>query len=322
LALDANGRIQGTKPYEAGFYNWLCVNSPYKDFLRATVQEILETLPVDGFFFDIVQPLDDSSKWTRDGMTQEGLDPADEQSRKAYGLQVINQFMLEMTQFVHDFNPDAAVFYNAGHIGPRHRQVTGAFTHFEIESLPSGHWGYVHFPLATRYARTLGLPFLGMTGKFHTFWGDFHSYKNREALEYECFRMLALGAGCSIGDQLLPSGMLDQPTYDLIGAVYKQVEAKEPWCINVEPVREIGVFSPEIVTGEQIPASGAGAQHMLEELGRQFDFIDAQAALTDYRLLILPDEAFIDKHLAGKLRDYLAQRVHTVMRAAQPGAQK
>jgi hypothetical protein len=164
----------------------------------------------------------------------------------------------------------------------------------------------VHFPLATRYARTLDLPFLGMTGKFHTFWGDFHSYKNQAALEYECFRMLALGGGCSIGDQLHPNGKLDQPTYDLIGAVYKQVAAKESWCINVESVSNIGVFSPEIVTGEQIPDAGAGVQCLLEELGHQFDFIDGESNFADYRLLILPDEAFINEDIPDKLKSYLS----------------
>jgi hypothetical protein len=34
-----DGRLEGTPPYEAGFYRRLCVNSPYLDFLKAHVQE-------------------------------------------------------------------------------------------------------------------------------------------------------------------------------------------------------------------------------------------------------------------------------------------
>ena len=52
--------FQGTPPYEAGFYRNLLVNSPYMDFLKAHVQEICQIFPVDGFFFDIVGPLNDS----------------------------------------------------------------------------------------------------------------------------------------------------------------------------------------------------------------------------------------------------------------------
>ncbi|MFQ9231776.1 hypothetical protein MMB48_01430 [Bifidobacterium sp. FKU] len=44
--------------------------------------------------------------------------------------------------------------------------------------------------------------------------------KNEDAMEYECFQMLTMGAGCSIGDQLHPRGGLSDATYDLIGRVY------------------------------------------------------------------------------------------------------
>jgi hypothetical protein len=70
--------------------------------------------------------------------------------------------------------------------------------------------------------RTLGIEALGMTGKFHTSWGDFHSLKNQAALDFECSLMLALNAKCSIGDQLHPSGRLDAATYELIGRTFEQ----------------------------------------------------------------------------------------------------
>ena len=56
LQVAADGSIQGQKPYEAGFYAKLCLNTPYVDFLEAHVDEMFEQLPaVDGLFFDIVQ---------------------------------------------------------------------------------------------------------------------------------------------------------------------------------------------------------------------------------------------------------------------------
>ena len=59
-----------------------------------------------------------------------------------------------------------------------------------------------------------------LIGNNHTYWGDLHSLKNEDAMEYECFQMLTMGAGCSIGDQLHPRGGLSDATYDLIGRVY------------------------------------------------------------------------------------------------------
>ena len=58
LQQTAEGRVKGTPPFEAGFYRNLMVNSPYLDFLKAQTKEVLETLPTDGIFFDIVKPLD------------------------------------------------------------------------------------------------------------------------------------------------------------------------------------------------------------------------------------------------------------------------
>ncbi len=66
--------------------------------------------------------------------------------------------------------------------GPTHRRISTATRTWSSSRCPSGGWGYLHFPLSMRYARTLGLDCLGMTGKFHTSWGDFHSLKNRAAL--------------------------------------------------------------------------------------------------------------------------------------------
>lgn len=312
LQLEDDGRIAGNRPFEPGFYQCLLVNSPYLEFLKAQTQEVLTTLPVDGLFFDIVRPLDDSSRWTREQMQAEGLDSSDKDARMAFGVRVINAFKQEMTAFVHTLNPDCSVFYNGGHIGPRHRAVKDAYTHFEIESLPStSYWGYLHFPLAVRYGRTLGLDSVSMTGKFHTSWGDFHSYKNEAALEYEVFRMLALGSKCMVGDQLHPNGTLDVATYDLIGKVYAEVARKEPWCDHVTPLCDLGVLAPEAFsppsTKANIGAAIEGLTLMLEESGLQFDVLDAEADFSSYKVLILPDEIPVGDALAEKLAAFSAQ---------------
>jgi hypothetical protein len=303
-----DGSFEGTPLYEAGFYRFLCVNTPYRDFLKAQTQEVLESFPVDGIFFDIVQPVECSCAYCRKKMEQEGLEPADQASRQAFARRSIAAFQTDMTSFVRQFNADCTIFYNAGHIGPRHRSIVETFTHFELESLPSGGWGYLHFPLTMRYARNLGLDCLGMTGKFHTSWGDFHSFKNPAALQYEVFNMLALGAKCSIGDQLHPSGSISPAVYDLIGSVYAEVEKKEPWCAGAEPLVEIGVLTPEEFQGaslDRLPPALMGAVRMLTEAGHQFDVLDTHSDLENYAVLVLPDDIPVLPSFAKKLRTYL-----------------
>jgi hypothetical protein len=71
---------------------------------------------------------------------------------------------------------------------------------------------------------------MGITGKFHTEWGDFHSLKNQAALEFECFRMLSYGFAASIGDQLEPRCVLNPAAYRLIGGVFGSFEEREQWA--------------------------------------------------------------------------------------------
>ncbi|HDZ22237.1 hypothetical protein LCGC14_0450020 [marine sediment metagenome] len=307
ITLNPQGQQNGTPPYEAGFYNHLCVNSPYRQFLEEHVAEVFDLLPVDGLFLDIVQAVDCSCQNCRNLMAAAGVNAANDTERQAFALKTINDWKREMTAHIRKFSKDCTIFYNAGHVGPRDRQIADAYTHWELESLPGGGWGYLHFPATQRYARNLGLDSMGMTGKFHTSWGDFHSFKNPAALQFECFMMLALAGKCSIGDQLPPDGKICKHTYDLIGSVYREVAAKESWCSQAEPVVDIGVLTPEEFNADGgLPPAVFGATRMLQEGGHQFDFIDSKSPLGKYKVVILPDTIPVAPALAAKLEKFVA----------------
>ncbi|MHB8996527.1 MAG: alpha-amylase family protein [Armatimonadota bacterium] len=309
IVVDENGCQPGTKPFDPGFYRRFCLNTPYVDFLAEQTAEVCDTLPTDGIFFDIVSPTPCCCEWCKAGMLAEGMDPADAEQRRLYAEQVLVRFEQRMTGVVHSRVPEATVFYNSGHVGPHHRMFIDSFTHLELESLPSGGWGYMHFPVAQRFARVLGQDTLGMTGKFQTSWGDFSSFKNPAAMEFECLNMIALGAKCSIGDQLHPTGKIDADTYKLIGGAYAKVEAAEPWCEGVKPISDIGVLTPEEFFGGghggMSPAI-IGVSRILQELRQQFDIIDSQCDFSKYQVLILPDNIPVDEALGAKLSAYVA----------------
>ena len=308
LAVRADGR--SASPYEPGFYRRLCLNSPYADFLRRHVEEILGLFDVDGFWFDIVNVTDCSCRRCRDAMAADGVHLTDPQQRLRWQQAFLVNWRREMSALVHARRPGATIYYNSGDVRPADKAAADAYTHWELESLPSGGWGYLHFPVRVRYTRTLGGDCLGMTGKFHTSWGDFHSFKSPAALQYECFRMLAMAAKCCVGDQLHPSGKVCPHTYDLIGSVYERVEAAEPWCEGAAPVTEVGLMTPEefapIDPAGAMPESLKGAVSMLEALAAQFDVIDSSADFGRYRLLVLPDDIPCGEELGRKLGAYLS----------------
>ena len=307
--LSADGSI--SEPYKSDFWKTLCLNTPYVDFLKAHIREVLETIPVDGLWLDIMKPKDCSCRWCRERMREEGLDPTNSRDRQLNGYQVILEFTSDLSKMIRSIKPDCLIYYNSGHVTPFHREAGQAYTHFELESLSSTEkWGYPFFQNEARYARTLGKEIVGMTGKFQSSWGDFHSFKNKAALEFDCFLPLALNAKCSIGDQLYPNGRLDPVTYDLVGSVYSQVKDKEPWCRGAEAVTEIAVFTPEefrLVIDNDHPSGLWGANKILLEGGFQYDVIDSKADFKSYKLLILPDHIPVDDQFAAKLENYIQQ---------------
>src|SRR5213075_3272233 len=123
-----------------------------------------------------------------------------------------------------------------------------------------------------RFARTLpGIPYMGMTARFHKSWADFGGLKPYPALEYETSQMIAHGARCSIGDQLHPRGTLDRAAYQLIGRAYARIEAREPWLVDAKPLTQIAVLQADerpTGMGGRINVRGAeeGAVRMLTQL--------------------------------------------------------
>lgn len=297
--------------YEATFRRDLCVNTPYRDELKEHLEDLLTSFKCDGFFLDIVKMDECSCHWCREGAIKAGLNPSSYDDRIVYAEGMMKEFKEDITSFIRSFQPLSEVFYNQGHIGTDTRDVINQYNHLEVESLPTGGWGYDHFPVIARYARTLHDDVLGMTGKFHTHWGDFHSYKSKVALEFECFHMLALNAKCSVGDQMLPNGTLCEETYKLIGSVYSQVKEKEAWCRNATQLVDIAVLNPEefryVIDHRDQALVLQGVFRMLSEGGHQFDIIDTDTDFSQYKMLILPDEVPVD----GKLKTLLESYVQT-----------
>lgn len=312
VSKDLDGNIikgEGGKP---GFYEFLCVNTPYRDFLKNHVREILEMFPeADGLFFDIVMVVPCACENCKKSMEELGIDYTIKGERLKFSEKMLNEFKHEMTEFVKEINENVTIFYNGSHISPALKDSIDSYSHIEIESLPSGGWGYMHFPITVRYARNLGKDCLGMTGKFHTYWGDFHSFKNLAALQYECFNMLAQNTKCSIGDQLDPSGKISKEVYDLIGKVYSEVEQKEPWCEDAKQVCEIAVFTPEefidynAVSPFGLKPAITGATRMLQEASLQFDIIDSKMDLNKYKLLVLPERTIVNDEFKEKLESFV-----------------
>lgn len=288
-------------------YKLLCYNTPYLDTLVAQIEEVMEKYNPTGIFLDISSPRVCYCQYCIDSMRKQGLDPNNPDDARLHADKVYEEYCRRTEEAVRKYNPDTTIFHNAGNITRGRRDHAYFNTHLELESLPTGGWGYDHFPMSAAYARTLDRDFLGMTGKFHTTWGEFGGYKHPNALRYEAALSVALGAKCSIGDQLHPTGEMNMATYKLIGAAYKEVKAKEPYLIDASHIADVAVLSAEAFTGkpDMNCPHDIGATRMLLEGNILFDIIDQYTDFGSYKLLILSDVIRINDKLQKRLSEYL-----------------
>jgi hypothetical protein len=289
-------------------WHTICLNhKAYRDEILAQAREVATNYPTQGVFFDIILTPDCVCAACMEGMLANGLDPANPADRRRNDEEVNERFRQEISEALFAEFPGLRVFYNCGHINKMGKKRFATYSHLELESLPTGGWGYDHFPSSARYAATLGLDFVAHTGKFHTSWGEFGGFKQPQALEYECAQMVALGSKCLVGDQLHPSGAINPDTYKSIGPAYERIARLEPYLEGARQVSEIAILANEYFDplASRNSPSDDGAAQMLQELKRPFDVIDGEADFNPYRLLILPDEIPVDAGLAQRLRSYV-----------------
>ncbi len=298
------------KDYEEYFnevhFHVLCFNTGYLDLLCAQIEEVMQKYNPCGIFLDIISSRVCYCDKCKADMKALGMDIDNEEDCLKFADTVYNNYLERTNAAVRKYSDTATIFHNGGHIPKGNYRTIKANTHLELESLPTGGWGYDHFPLSAAYVRTLeNTDFLGMTGKFHHSWGEFGGFKHPNALIYETSLSIANGAGCSIGDQMHPLGEMNTSTYGLIGKAYSLVEEKEPWINGAVNVADIAVLSAEALTGKRDSKADVGANRMLLENNCLYNFIDSTMDFSKYKLLVLPDVSIECEEIIQKIKDYV-----------------
>ena len=318
-----DGVIGSRRPFSRPYYSWqkLCLNNKaYRAYMKAEFDELHELFNPHGLWIDIIFQNQCICPTCLEEMRDMGLNPENLIDRYRHDRLVQISYMQEMYGYLKTLNPELEIYFN-GHPYEMDLEDDEAYatarkracnTFIDVESLPSELWGYAHFPVAVNYINKYDTDITMMNGKFHTSWGDFGSLRNRLALEYECFRALANGAGCCIGDQLHPSGKMDATVYKRIGEVLGKVRNKEKWCRDTRKVAQIGVFNTRR-SGISNPNDHnadlpvEGAYRILTELHYTFDILNLQDDLRGYDLLIMPDNVFLTEQAAVRIEGYLQQ---------------
>lgn len=282
----------------------MCPSGDYAQHVYQLTREICDRYPVvDGLFFDIVYL--EEACWCPNclkGMKAAGMDPDNLEDARAYYRKIHLEFAENCRKILHEKHPEATIFFNSGGAEIYRPDYHDSQTHFEMEDLPTAWGGYDKMAPRASVMSRYGKDYLGMTGKFHTTWGEFGGYKAPDALTSEILTMGMFGARCSIGDHMPPTGEMDMTTYRIIGKAYRALESMEAYCYEARSTARLGVY----LAGQHHSASDEGLHRMLLESHMDFEIVLPGDDLTPFDTLVLPDAVTLSDEEVRRVDDFIA----------------
>ncbi|MFK7692251.1 beta-galactosidase trimerization domain-containing protein [Paenibacillus sp. HJGM_3] len=312
-----------------GFYDLLCMNSPYRDYVYGQLEEIATHYEVSGFFFDI------SYVWTnccyceycqtrykaRYGYAmptspQPGTTAMSQW--QAFRRDIRQHFMRDAAMRLKAINPELLIGWN--HAGdPRFGQVeTDRYADYFTSEFHPPHYAYGS--LLARWKRSFAKPFELMMPSEMGSWGEW-TLAPTPTLMTTAAIAVANGGSISFGHVAYPSGeykgRIPAPVMSAISAANHWVKTLEPWLLEAESEPMVAVLyaleNKRMLEDAALARSKneehlQGVHRILTEGHIHFDIIDEThllERLERYELLIVPDQAYLSDTVQRRIREYV-----------------
>ena len=239
--------LKDEDPYPNFTWELLMPEGGYLDIILKQTEELCKNYDLDGFWYDIIpNNAINYNTYSRAGFKKAGIDIDNDLEVEMHHVEKLKFFMASCNAIIKKYHPDASIFYNWS----THMNNSNTFkyklyqynTSYDLEDLPTTWEGYNEFPLRAKYFSNMSKPVTGMSGKFHTAWGEFGGFKYPNALKYEAASMIAFGANVNFGDQLHPSGIIDSETYKNIGSAFSYVKSIEAFGPGGKNIAKTGLW--------------------------------------------------------------------------------
>ncbi|MCU6709894.1 beta-galactosidase trimerization domain-containing protein [Paenibacillus sp. J5C_2022] len=312
-----------------GFYDLLCMNSPYRDFVYEQLREIAERYEVSGFFFDITYVWDDcchceycrTAYRNRFGYEAPAAPvPGTKEMAhwQAFQRDIRYRFLRDAADRLKAIRPDFLIGWN--HAGdPRFGQVEAdRYADYFTSEFHPPHYKYGS--LLARWKRSFGKPFELMMPSEMGSWGEW-TVAPHETLRTTAAIAVANGGSISFGHVAYPSGELKgsvpRPVMEAVKYANDWVQSLEPWLLEAVSEPQVAVLysigSKRMLEASTLPrsldeATLQGVHRILTEGHIHFDILDEDglaANISQYELVVLPDQAYVSEELQGIIRDYV-----------------
>lgn len=313
------------------FYDLLCMNSPYREYVYDQLKEIAASYEVDGFFFDITYVwsgacyCDYCKRWYGEKFgTEMPLDPqpgtVDKRQFLQFRREIRQNFLRDAVLELKAIKPHLVISWNGSgnyHVAEQEADVHADYTTTEFHP-PH----YLDGSMKARWQRRSGKPFeLSLPHELGS-WGDWTLLPEATLLTMAAVAV-SNGAALRPGHIVIPSGefagTINRDMARAIGAVNRWIEAREPWLHDAQSVPHAAVlFGVEnkymlqemALDSDKSEQYLLGLTRMLIEGNIPFDIVDEEVLerrIGEYALVVLPDQAYVPERLQTRIRDYVAQ---------------
>ncbi|MBM3501678.1 MAG: hypothetical protein FJX74_23745, partial [Armatimonadetes bacterium] len=251
---DMEGRIH--QPDYRGFshYHWLCLNSPYRDFAVAQLEEVVTRYGVDGVWIDILYLPEHPADLTRDTCFCDGchrrysewyagehlLDAAGTSRHDGFRARTYREFLVQLKRMLlRQPRPIALTFNGAGRRRKPFYQVCDELADFLS--------GEAHNPVAlsvtSKSHRNDGRPF-ELLSCAEICWSH-NQLKPETLVKLESLATLLAGGTYTIGITHAPDGRLSGTCVNRLADWSAWVRERESLLRPCEPVHELALLANE-----------------------------------------------------------------------------
>jgi hypothetical protein len=326
LTVDARG---GTERGESRWHT-LCVNSPYRDEVKAHLREICDELKPDGFWLDMAIighercfcPCCREKFKALYGfeLTPEAVSgPEARNAFKEFRYNYIEEFYREAYAIIRGRLPNSIVTnnywgypYSSWEMGSR---AVGALRNADFATGEAyADWTGLSAPaFFSKFLRGVadGRPFEALIGRFCNTWD--YTAKPAAQLALEAYTVASHGGTVTIDDEPYASGELDMPLYRDIGAIFSEMRRREAYlsgaCIRHAAILHSQASKDAYHDGSQrFITAVAGAYRLLKELQAPTEFLFEEtlspALLSGLEAVLLPSVAVMEPSTLDMLWEF------------------
>lgn len=310
-------------------WGWPCINSPYKEYVLSQLQEIIQYRTLKGLWLDMM-------RYPRESYAACTCKYCQELFRKETGLEIPQEFLFgseqwhkwhhfrhstwkkffqELRTFVRALRPEIQIthnFYGArlylSWVGGGSLDLEKYDDYLTAESY-AAHSGHLFSSIAPRFLRAAGKgkSFEVIILRFMQGWD--WALAPLDQMIGEAMTILASGGAAAIDDHISPQGKVEDPVYDRIEKVFREVKRTEEYAEGLQSVKYAALVYSQ--SNKDIYANDSPERYMLGFYGAFKFLLEAHVPfdilmeedisserLKEYQVLVLPNNAIMHQDTA------------------------